>query len=128
MSVKILSIDDSRMVRSVVMRLLKPYACDIYEAENGEVGLAIAARENPHVIILDFNMPVMDGVTMLTRMREDPVLRSIPVIMLTADSNPEIIATVARLGVRDYITKPFKDADLLAKLGRIVQLQTRPQN
>jgi len=68
----------------------------------------------------------MDGVTMLTKMRENESTKSIPVIMLTADANPQIIATVARLGVKDYITKPFKDADLIAKIGRTVQLVPRP--
>jgi len=126
MSAKILSVDDSRMVRSVISRLLKPFEVELLEAENGEIGLAIATEKLPNVIILDYNMPVMDGVTMLTKMRENESTKSIPVIMLTADANPQIIATVARLGVKDYITKPFKDADLIVKIGRTVQLVPRP--
>jgi two-component system cell cycle response regulator len=114
------------MVRSVIGRLLKPFECELFEAENGEIGLGIAKEKLPNVIILDYNMPVMDGVTMLTKMREDETTKSIPVIMLTADANPQIIATVARLGVKDYITKPFKDADLIAKIGKIVPLNPKP--
>jgi two-component system cell cycle response regulator len=71
-------------------------------------------------------MPVMDGLTMLRKLREDPALKRTPVIMLTAESGCENIATVARLGVRDYITKPFRDEELLAKAGRIVPLRPRP--
>ena len=84
-------------------------------------------REKPDLIILDHNMPVMDGITMLRKLREDPGLKRTPVIMLTAESGLESLATVARLGVRDYVTKPFRDEELLAKAGRIIPLIPRGQ-
>jgi two-component system cell cycle response regulator len=67
----------------------------------------------------------MDGITMVRRMRENPALRRTPVIMLTTQSGPEYIAAAARLGVRDYVTKPFREEELLAKVGRIIQLIPR---
>ena len=70
-------------------------------------------------------MPVMDGITMLRKLREDPGLNRMPVIMLTAESGMDSLATVARLGVRDYVTKPFRDEELLAKAGRIIPLIPR---
>jgi class 3 adenylate cyclase len=73
-------------------------------------------------------MPVMDGVRMLQRLREDDELRRIPVIMLTTESSAENITTVARLGVRDYITKPFNEKLLLAKVARVVSLIAREQS
>jgi DNA-binding response OmpR family regulator len=126
MSPKILSVDDSKTVRSLLARLLKPYACELCEAANGEEGLAVAAREKPDLILLDYNMPVMDGITMLRRLRDNAELKRTPVIMLTAESGAENIATVARLGVRDYIVKPFDQAHLLAKTARVVSLVPRP--
>jgi CheY-like chemotaxis protein len=126
MSPKILSVDDSKAVRMLLARLFRPFACESYEAANGEEGLAVAARERPDLIILDYNMPVMSGVSMLRRLREDADLRRTPVIMLTAESSAENIATVARLGVRDYITKPFNEEILLAKAARVVSLVARP--
>jgi two-component system cell cycle response regulator len=69
----------------------------------------------------------MDGMTMLRKLREDPALKRTPVIMLTAESGLESLATVARLGVRDYLTKPFRDEELLAKAGRIIPLIPRRQ-
>jgi len=72
-------------------------------------------------------MPVMDGVTMLRAMREDEELKRTPVIMLTAEASPDIISTVARLGVRDYITKPFDAEKLLDKVTRIVSLERLPE-
>src|SRR5262249_34561680 len=80
------------------------------------------------LILLDYNMPVMDGVTMLRRLRDDAELRRTPVIMLTSESSAENIATVARLGVRDYIMKPLDEDLLLAKTARVVSLVPRPNH
>jgi len=122
MTPKILSIDDSRAIRMVLKRLFRPFACELFEAGDGEEGLAVATSEKPDLIILDYNMPVMDGVAMLRQMRENPELKRTPVIMLTADASSEIINTVARVGVRDYVTKPFDDAQLLDKVSRVITL------
>ena len=126
MSPKILSVDDSKAVRMLLARMFRPFDCELFEAANGEEGLAVAAREMPDLIILDYNMPVMDGVSMLRRMRENADLRRTPVIMLTAELSAENIAIVARLGVRDYVTKPFSEELLLAKAARAVSLVARP--
>ena len=125
MTPRILSIDDSKTIRLLLVRLFRPFACELMEAANGEEGLAVASRENPDLIILDYNMPVMDGIAMLRKMREDPRLKRTPVIMLTADSGLQSLATVARLGVRDYVTKPFREEELLGKVGRIIPLIAR---
>ena len=125
---KILSVDDSEAVRMRLARLFRPFACEVFEAANGEEGLAVAARERPDLILLDYNMPVMDGVSMLRRLREHADLRRTPVIMLTGESSAENIATVARLGVRDYITKPFDERLLLAKAARAISLVARPSH
>ena len=109
-------------------RLFRPFACEVFEAANGEEGLAVAARERPDLILLDYNMPVMDGISMLRRLREHADLRRTPVIMLTGELSAENIATVARLGVRDYITKPFDERLLLAKAARAISLVARPSH
>jgi two-component system cell cycle response regulator len=122
MATKILSVDDSRTIRIIVGRAFKPYDCTVCEAGNGEEGLAVAAREKPDLILLDVTMPVMDGVTMLTKLKEDPELKSTPVIMLTAESGRENILHIAKLGVRDYLVKPFKEEQLIEKAGRVLAL------
>lgn len=126
MPIKILSVDDSRTIRMIVAKAFRPYDCVICEAGNGEEGLAVAGREKPDLIILDVTMPIMDGVAMLTRLKADPELRTIPVIMLTAESGRDNVLLIARLGVRDYLVKPFKDEQLVEKAGRIVALQKKP--
>jgi two-component system cell cycle response regulator len=116
MAIKILSVDDSRTIRLIVGKTFRPYDCQVIEASNGEEGLATAAKEKPDLIILDVTMPVMDGVTMLTKLKEDAELKAIPVIMLTAESGRENVLQIARLGVRDQ---------LVEKAGRIVSLQKK---
>ncbi|MEY4386414.1 MAG: hypothetical protein RLY20_1697 [Verrucomicrobiota bacterium] len=123
---KILSVDDSKTVRRMLARIFEPFDCTLCEAANGEEGLARAALEKPDLILLDYNMPVMDGIAMLQRLREDAALRQTPVIMLTAEAGAKNIAAAARLGARDYITKPFQDEVLLSKAARIIPLVPRP--
>lgn len=127
MTPRILSVDDSKTIRLSLARLFRAFVCEWLEAANGEEGLALARKENPDLIILDHNMPVMDGFAMLRKLREHATLNRTPVIMLTADSGPESLATAARLGVRDYVTKPFRQEELLAKVGRIIPLIPRPE-
>ena len=122
MNQKILSIDDSKTIRLLLARMFRPFQVELREAGNGEEGLAQAKEVRPDLIILDYNMPVMDGVTMLQHLRSEPELRSIPVIMLTAESNPKVISTVARLGVRDYVVKPFQEQALIAKVSKVIPL------
>lgn len=125
MPTKILSVDDSRTIRLIVGKTFRPYDCVVLEAANGEEGLAVAARERPDLILLDVTMPVMDGVTTLTKLKEDAELKAIPVIMLTAESGRENVLHIARLGVRDYLVKPFKEDQLVEKVGRVVTLQKK---
>lgn len=122
---KILSVDDSKTIRLIVKRTFSPYDCTVLEACNGEEGLATAAAEKPDLIVLDITMPIMDGVTMLTKLKEDANLKSIPVIMLTAESGRENVAYIAKLGVRDYLVKPFQDAQLIEKVQRVIPLQAK---
>jgi two-component system cell cycle response regulator len=122
MPTKILTVDDSRTIRMIVTRAFRAYDCTICEGSNGEEGLAIAAKEKPDLIILDVTMPVMDGVTMLGKLKEDPALKATPVIMLTAESGRDNILQIARIGVRDYLVKPFKEDQLVEKVGRIIAL------
>ncbi|HTS17733.1 MAG TPA: response regulator [Verrucomicrobiae bacterium] len=125
MSAKILSVDDSKVIRLMVMRALRPYDCQIFEAGNGQEGLAMAEREKPDLIIADLTMPVMTGVEMLNAMRTKPGLQNVPVIILTAEPARDTLASLARLGVRDYLNKPLKDELIVERVGRIVKLQPK---
>lgn len=127
MPARILTVDDSKTIRMIVTRSFRNFDCTIFEASNGEEGLAAAARERPELIILDITMPVMDGVTMLTKLKENPDLKLIPVIMLTAESARENVLHIAKLGIRDYLVKPFREDQLLEKVRRVINLQEKPK-
>jgi two-component system cell cycle response regulator len=120
---KILTVDDSKTVRIIVRKAFKAFDCEILEAANGVEGLAIAAKEMPDLILLDVTMPVMDGVEMLTKIKSDPQLKGIPIMMLTAEGGKDNVLKVAKIGVRDYIVKPFKEDVLIEKAGRIIELK-----
>ena len=120
---KILTVDDSKTVRIIVRKAFKSYDCEILEASNGVEGLAVAAKEMPDLILLDITMPVMDGVEMLTRLKADPQLKGIPVMMLTAEGGKDNVLKIAKIGIRVYIVKPFKEELLLEKAGRIIELK-----
>lgn len=123
MRYKILTVDDSKTVRIIVRKAFKGYDCDILEAGNGVEGLAVAAKETPDLILLDVTMPVMDGVEMLTKLKADPALKGIPVMMLTAEGGRDHVLKIAKIGVRDYLVKPFKEEVLIEKAGRVIDLK-----
>src|SRR5450432_1706089 len=123
MRYKILTVDDSKTVRIIVKKAFKSFDCEIIEAANGVEGLAAASKEIPDMILLDITMPVMDGVEMLTKLKSDPALKAIPVVMLTAEGGRDNVLKIAKIGVRDYIVKPFKEDALLEKLVRVIDLK-----
>lgn len=125
MSVKILTVDDSKTIRTIVKKAFAPYDCVMAEAENGVEGLAAAIKEKPDLIVLDITMPVMNGIEMLGKMKADPQLKTIPVIMLTAESGKENVLQIVKMGVKDYMVKPFKGEQLLQRAEKIIKLEPK---
>jgi two-component system, cell cycle response regulator len=122
MAKKVLTIDDSKTVRIIISKHLSPFDVQIIEAENGERGVAQAREGNPDLILLDYNMPVMDGYHTLIELKSDPGLKQIPVIMLTTETVKETVLKLVKLGLKDYIAKPFTRELLLQKLNPMLQL------
>lgn len=123
MAIKILSIDDSKSVHIVIRKMLKDFSLDLFDAYNGVEGLKMAKKILPDLILLDVTMPVMDGVEMLNLLKKDQLLKSIPVVMLTAEAGKDNVMKIARLGIRDYIVKPFDAKTLVTKLDKILQIK-----
>ena len=123
MAYKILTVDDSKTIRMIVKKAFKPYNCELFEGENGVEGLAIAAKEMPDLIILDITMPVMTGIEMLGKLKAESELKDIPVIMLTAESDKENVMQIVKMGVKDYIVKPFKGEQLIERAKNILKLR-----
>ncbi len=122
MSKKILTIDDSKTLRMIVGKHLRPFQVEILEAENGLIGVEVARREKPDLILLDYNMPVLDGYHTLTELKTDPDLKPIPVIMLTTETVKDTVMKLIKLGLRDYVAKPFTRDTLLLKVNPVLNL------
>jgi two-component system, cell cycle response regulator len=122
---KILTVDDSKTIRLIIAKAFKSFDCEVLEACNGVEGLAVASRERPDIIILDLTMPIMDGYEALTKLKSDPELRNIPVVMLTAEAGRENVLRIAKQGVRDYLVKPFKEDMIIDRVGRVIDLKPK---
>jgi DNA-binding response OmpR family regulator len=127
MTLKVLTVDDSKTIRMIVKKAFQTYNCEIIEAENGVEGLAAAAKIKPGLIILDITMPVMNGVEMLERLKGDADLKNIPVIMLTAESGKENVMNIVKQGVKDYMVKPFKGEELIERVRKLMPLEPRAE-
>jgi CheY-like chemotaxis protein len=123
---RILLVDDSRATRAIVAKMLGGYECEILEAANGALGLEAARQGQPSLIVLDMTMPVMNGVEALQALQADEALKSIPVIMLTANSNPEEMDQMKALGATEYITKTQKPRLILERAIALIGLQAKP--
>lgn len=115
----ILTVDDSRAVRTIVGKQVKELGFDVLEAEDGVQGLQVLSDSSVDLILLDVTMPNMDGPTMLQKMRE--LGNKTPVIMLTSESKRTIVAGAMKQGISDYILKPFKPEELRAKVLSVLQ-------
>ncbi len=105
---QVLVIDDSEEFRLILNKFLKAkFNCDVLLAENGNVGLELLKRFEPNLILLDIDMPVMNGIEFLTKLRSTPERSAIPVIMMTASKDRTHVESSLHLGITDYILKPF---------------------
>lgn len=119
---KVLTVDDSRMIRTLVRKYLTPLRLEILEAPDGQAGLEAARKEKPDLIILDVNMPVMDGSNMLRALRQDPETKGLKVLMLTAESAEKTVLELIKMGISDYIVKPFEEELLVKKVCKILKI------
>jgi two-component system, cell cycle response regulator DivK len=118
MGKRILVVEDQEDNRQIVRDLLVANDYEMTEAENGEEALAAVARARPDLILMDIQLPVMDGYEATRRIKADPSLSSIPIIAVTsyALSGDEERARAA--GCDDFVPKPFSPRQLLAKIRR----------
>lgn len=114
---RILVVDDGADMRDFVIKyVLKPNGYDHLEARDGLEGLEQIETKSPDLVLLDLQMPRLDGLGLLRRLRENDV--NIPVVLMTFYGSEEIAIEVFRLGVRDYVIKPFTEDELLGAIER----------
>jgi len=119
---KFLVVDDFSTMRRIVRNLLKELGyVNVDEAEDGAVGLSMLKGGGYEFVVSDWNMPNMDGLTMLQHIRADPALKALPVLMVTAEAKKENIIAAAQAGASGYVVKPFTAATLDEKLSKIFE-------
>lgn len=113
---RVLIIDDQSALRGLVRDILENMDPDLYieEEENGVTALVNLECRDYDLLICDVKMPEMDGFEVIKTIRSWCWNPNVPVIMLTAEADPDSIATGARLGATSYLTKPFNEDDLVA--------------
>lgn len=120
--IKFLVVDDFSTMRRIVRNLLKELGfTNVDEAEDGVVALQKLQGGGFDFIVTDWNMPNMDGLTLLQTVRADANLKALPVLMITAEAKKENIIAAAQAGASGYIVKPFTAATLNEKLTKIFE-------
>ena len=119
-NMKILVVDDMSTMRRIVKNMMKQLGfANVEEAENGQDALDKLRAEPYGFVVSDWNMPVMTGIDMLRAIRADEKLKSIPVLMVTAEAQKENLVEAIQAGVSNYIVKPFTAEVLQEKMGKI---------
>ena len=113
---KVLIADDQPNMRQLVRLTLETGRFEILEAKDGDAALAVATRERPELVFLDWTMPGLPGVDVCRALRDDPANDGMRIVMLTARSQHGDREAAQEMGADDYITKPFSPIQLLEKV------------
>jgi two-component system, chemotaxis family, chemotaxis protein CheY len=118
MSSKILAVDDSKIIRKIISGAVDLLGYDFLEAGDGRQGLQalIEHKDDVSLVLLDWNMPNLNGIETLEAIKADPATRHIPVMMVTTESERANVVRAVKAGASNYLTKPFSQEDLIAKI------------
>ena len=112
--------DDDPLLLGLLEHKLKGAGFRVETAEDGLSAFEAMRRTRPDAVVLDALMPVMDGFETLQRIKADPTLKGVPVVMLTALRQEEHVLNALKLGAADFLAKPFSPDELLARLSRLL--------
>jgi two-component system chemotaxis response regulator CheY len=117
----ILVVDDSRIMRNIVKKTFTELKipCQFLEAENGQKAYQLLETNNISLVLLDWNMPQMDGMQFLKKVRSMPDYKDLPIIMVTSEAAKYSIVEALQNGATDYIVKPIRDKVFMEKLADI---------
>lgn len=120
MSARILIAEDSSTVRRLVCARLSADGYQVIEAADGREALRRARADHPDLIVLDKVMPKLDGFEVIRELRADPATAAVPIVMLTERTSEADVLGGLRLGVEEYMPKPFSPHELSARIGRVL--------
>ena len=117
----VMIVDDSETLRISVKKMLDGAGISHCEADNGQKGVdAFKGMQEVKLIITDYNMPEMDGITMVRKIRELAHGKDVNVFMLTTESSPDLKALGKEVGIKAWVTKPFNEEKLLAAIKKML--------
>ncbi len=122
MNERVLVVDDEKIILELTSMILRNKGYKVLTAESGAEGIEVVEREKPAVVLLDYMMPVMDGMTALKRIRER--FPETYVIMFTGKGSEEIAVELMKAGASDYILKPFNNQDLVDRLENVLRIRS----
>ena len=122
---RVLVVDDDEPTRILCSTILRRDGYHVLEAANGQEGLELALDQAPDIVLLDISMPVLDGFGLAAALREDERTRDLPLIFVTAESDPVVKAKAFENGAHGYITKPF-DPHLVSSFIRRLLIHALP--
>lgn len=121
-NMKVLVVDDFSTMRRIVKNLLRQIGyTNIEEAEDGAQAYSKLKNGGFSFVVSDWNMPNMDGLDLLKKVRSDPELKDLPILMVTAEAEKEKVITAIQAGVNNYIVKPFTGEVLKDKMDKIIE-------
>ncbi len=118
---RILVVDDEPHIVQILKFTLEKAGYQVFTAENGQIALELVQSSQPHLVILDVMMPVMDGYEVCRKMREDFKMNQIPVIMLSAKGDPLARVEGLQEGANDYLIKPYSNDELLLRVKNVLE-------
>ncbi|MEM9443817.1 MAG: response regulator [Verrucomicrobiota bacterium] len=124
---KVLSIDDSKIVHRVVTKALKNFDVEVLTAPNGMEGFIKARQEIPDLIVLDVNMPIMNGYETLEKLKQTSETAAIPVIMMTSEEGAKSQERAFEAGTWMYLVKPFEDDVFINSVMSLIPLAPRAE-
>jgi chemosensory pili system protein ChpA (sensor histidine kinase/response regulator) len=123
----VMVVDDSITMRKVTSRVLENHALEVMTAQDGLDAIENLHERIPDLMLLDIEMPRMDGYELAEHMRADPRLRHVPIVMITSRAGQKHRKRARDAGANEYMTKPYQEADLVAKVGEMLNLDLQQQ-
>ena len=120
---KILCIEDDRDTASLIIEELTDLGFEAFAAYDGQEGFVAILKRMPDLVLCDINMPIMDGLKLVKRVRTDPNHKDVPIIVITTEGSTEDRQRALQLGANAYITKPIQAPQVIAKVKELLKIE-----